>query len=302
MARSKKNSAAKDASTGDPPSPDNTSDSRADSPRFRAFGSVDRPVLEQVRYCNINQRFEAGYRNVATSLPGHLLQLTIEGAATHEISGRFYRIEPGSFVWYHEDEVVNVEVLEAPWRFYSMNFIATSLTPPPFEERVRTVGSNVADRFQAVVDAWRDVDALKPVRELRVQAAVLLLLAEVWTIPGVSFTTDPSAQLWWELETQVRDNLAQPWDMQRLAAISNRSAATINRACHLAVACPPIKRIKSIRMSLARGLVMRSDLNMSEIANRVGYPRVHEFSRDYRKHFNTTPTDERSRYRAQLND
>ncbi len=266
--------------------------------QFRQHRPVGQPVLEQVRYCNINEKFEAGFRTVATSLPGHLLQLTIEGAATHEITGRFYRIEPGSFVWYHENEMVDVEVIDAPWRFFSMNFIAPSLTPPPFEERVRKVGPAVADRFQYLVDAWRDGDAHPSVRELRVQAAVLLLLAEVWTIPGVAFSTDPVAQLWWELEIQVREDLSQPWDVSRLVEISGRSPATINRACHAALSIAPMKRIKSIRMSLARGLVRQSQLNISEIADRVGYPRVHEFSRDYRKRFNTTPSDDRLQWRS----
>jgi transcriptional regulator GlxA family with amidase domain len=55
-----------------------------------------------------------------------------------------------------------------------------------------------------------------------------------------------------------------------------------------------MKRLKQIRLSLARGLVLYSDLNMTEIALRVGYGRVHEFSRDYRKAYGRPPTAERT--------
>jgi transcriptional regulator GlxA family with amidase domain len=55
-----------------------------------------------------------------------------------------------------------------------------------------------------------------------------------------------------------------------------------------------MKRLKQIRLSLARGLVQHSDLNMTEISQRVGYARVHEFSRDYRKAHGRPPTAERN--------
>jgi transcriptional regulator GlxA family with amidase domain len=51
-------------------------------------------------------------------------------------------------------------------------------------------------------------------------------------------------------------------------------------------------------MSLARGLVRHSELGIGEIARQVGYSRVHEFSRDYRKHFALAPTADRRAYRA----
>jgi transcriptional regulator GlxA family with amidase domain len=61
-------------------------------------------------------------------------------------------------------------------------------------------------------------------------------------------------------------------------------------ACRYAVGLPPLKRIKQIRFSLARGLLQRSALSVKEIAAETGYPRVHEFLRDYRKHFGHPPT------------
>ena len=67
-----------------------------------------------------------------------------------------------------------------------------------------------------------------------------------------------------------------------------------NSADAAAVGLPPMKRLKQIRLSLARGLVHYSDLNMTEIALRVGYGRVHEFSRDYRLAHGRPPTADRA--------
>ena len=63
-----------------------------------------------------------------------------------------------------------------------------------------------------------------------------------------------------------------------------------------------MKRVKQIRMSLAWGLVMFSDLRMTDIAERVGYARVHEFSRDYRRAYGRSPTHDRLAERGPARD
>jgi AraC family transcriptional regulator len=65
------------------------------------------------------------------------------------------------------------------------------------------------------------------------------------------------------------------------------------RACRLAVGVSPMKRVKEIRLSYARGLVLYSQLPMTEIAMRVGYSRVQELSRDYHRRYGLTPSEDR---------
>jgi transcriptional regulator GlxA family with amidase domain len=103
------------------------------------------------------------------------------------------------------------------------------------------------------------------------------------------------SKLWWEAEEWLRANIQRPISLDDLCAQTGRSPNTIARACRAAVGLAPMKRLKQIRLSLARGLVRHSTLNITEIALRVGYARVHEFSRDYRKAFGVPPTAERDR-------
>lgn len=235
-----------------------------------------------------------GMRFDASSLPGHLIQLMRTGVAAHEVGGRQYILSPGDVIWYHEDERVVGEVLEGPWSFYTVNFIAPSLPPPPFERRVRRARAAVRGHFDDLLAAWRDTERDPVVRDLRVQSRLLALLAEVEDGVELPFRMDASARLWWEIEGELRRDLAQQVTLHRMVEMSGRSAATIARACHQAVGLPPLKRIKQVKMSLARGLVQHSELRMGDIAARTGYSRVHEFSRDYRRHFGTTPTEDRS--------
>lgn len=249
--------------------------------------------MQAVLLVDLYQRLAPDYRFVASSLPGHLIQVMIEGTTEHEASGRRYVLRPRSLIWYHEDELVRGHVIEPPWRFYTLNFIAPALPPPPFEQRVRTVDARMMKRFANLLSIWRDVQQPPPVREMRVQAQLLDILAALSAPGGQAFVTDPSADLWWNLETKLRRDLTQSIDLTRMSEILGKSIATIARSCQSAVGLAPMKRIKQIRMSLARGLVRGSALSITEIAHRVGYARVHEFSRDYRKHQGVTPTRDR---------
>jgi AraC-like DNA-binding protein len=254
---------------------------------------VGPPVVRSVLLVDCYER-PPGLRFDVSSRPGHLIQLMRAGIAAHEVGGRQYTLCPGDLIWYHEDERVVGEVLEGPWSFYTVNFIAPTLPPPPFERRVRRMQPAIRQHFEVLLAAWRGYDRDPTVRDLRVQSRLLALLADVEDGEGLPFRMDATARLWWELEAELRRDLAQPVSLRRMVEVSGRSAATIARACHEAVGLPPLKRIKQVKMSLARGLVQHSELRMSDIAARIGYSRVHEFSRDYRRHFGTTPSEDRS--------
>lgn len=260
-----------------------------------SYPSVGAGRVQAVLLVDLYERLQPDYRFVATSLPGHLIQVMIDGQTEHEANGRRYLLRPRSLIWYHEDELVRGHVVRGPWRFYTLNFIAPALPPPPFEQRVTTVDARMMTRFAKLLSVWRDVVAQPPaVREMRVQAHVLEILAQLHAPGGQPpFVTDPSADLWWNLETQLRRDLSRPIDLSLMRTLSGKSMATIARSCQSAVGLPPMKRVKQIRMSLARGLVRRSALSITEIARRIGYGRVHEFSRDYRKHHGITPTQDR---------
>jgi AraC-like DNA-binding protein len=256
------------------------------------FPPVGACVLQRVLLVDCYER-PAGHVIDAASLPGHLIQLTLTGETEHDANGRRYRFKPGSFIWFHENEHVRGRVIAGPWKFLTLNFIAPGLGPPSFEARMKQVGMSHRRAFEQILERWRDVSQLPAVREMRVQAALLELLASVWGTPGQMFQMDPSSQLWWEIETAFRADMSRPMSLSIMARQTGRSQATIARSCMAAVGCPPMKRIKAIRMSMAHGLVIRSSLLIKEIAARVGYDRLHEFSRDYRKAMGLSPRQHR---------
>ncbi len=231
------------------------------------------------------------YQFQATSLPGHLIHLVLSGRVRQQCNGRQYELHPGNVIWYHEDEWVTGAVLHAPWEFYSVNFIAPCLPPPNFESRLfPSADSELRRQFQRLYAVWHEAGAA---REFRVHAALLEILARLGHPSARAVPVDPRAQLWWEIETRARQQLHTPIALPVMQQWTHRSAATIARSCRYAVGLSPLQRLMHVRMSLARGLVCGSQLAMKEIAGRVGYARVHEFSRSYHRHFGIAPTADR---------
>ncbi len=227
----------------------------------------------------------------ATSLPGHLVHVVMSGRVRQECNGRVYDLAPRSAIWYHEDELVRGECFE-PWSFYSVNFIAPSLPPPEFAARlVRPPWTRTIACCRAMHAAWHDHALSAQRRELEVHAALNGLLACLASVSSAEpVRTDERSRLWWWLETEVRKRLDERLDMPALARLTGVSAATIERSCRHAVGLPPMRRLKRLRLSLAKGLLAREDLGIGEIAKLVGYDRVHEFSRDYRKFYGVPPS------------
>lgn len=231
----------------------------------------------------------------AVSLPGHLLHAVVSGRAEQTVNGVRQELRPGDAVWYYENEEVQGRVVEPPWTFYTVNFTAPTLSPPPFQERVKFLGPSLIRRMEALFDTWRDASAPPATRHVRVHAMLLDLLLQLLPESVQAFRMDSVTHLWWEVEAKVRADLARPIDMKFLERLSGRSQRTLVRACRLAVGESPMKRVKELRLSYARGLVQLSELTMSQIACRTGYGRVQEFSRDYHRQFGITPSEDRSR-------
>lgn len=261
--------------------------------QFSSACPVDASPVRDVLLAMRFERRRAGFEFKATSLPGHLLHFIASGRVRQECNGRMYELVPNSVIWYHEDELVRGSVARPPWVCHSINFIAPQLPPPPFEARLFYNRAPLRRYFEEVTALWNDRRKPPLARKLQIHAALLRILAGLALPEQQPLHMDPHARLWWELEAELRKDLQKPANLRRMCELSHSSPATISRACQCAVGMPPARRLKQVKLNLARGLVLQSQLSMKEIAERIGYPRVHEFSRDYHKHFGKPPTADR---------
>ena len=111
--------------------------SRVSKTRHQSVSAPAGPSpVESIRSVQLLVRRRQGFRFTATSLPGHLVQFILKGRVRQSCNGRVYDLGPGDVIWYHEDEWVEGVVREAPWIFYSVNFLAPGLPPPDYARRV----------------------------------------------------------------------------------------------------------------------------------------------------------------------
>ncbi len=255
--------------------------------------SIEGPTIQRVVL--VDQLFRPEIKNFESySLPGQTIQLMVSGRVRQEVEGRKQDYEPGAAIWYNENELVRTEMLEAPWDYYTVNFFAPTIVPPSYEHRLKHVGEEVFEIFDCLLQAWRDVSDGPMLRHIRTHAALLNLIAVLLPEPGSPYRMDPDTELWWDLESKIRADLSRPLDLNLIQKLTRRSLRTIIRSCHCAVGLAPMQRVKQLRLSMAHGLVLYSDLPFVEIARQVGYGRGQEFSRDYRKGFGITPSENRA--------
>jgi len=250
-------------------------------------------IIHDVMLVDELDRQHAGPFN-SESLPGHLIHIVTRGEVEQRSGGITQHFGAGDAIWYYENEPIQGRILDTPWTFYTVNFRAPRLSAPPLDQRVKQAAPETIERMAQLLTVWRQTDTPAALRHLRIHALLLEIIADLLPADAHSYRVDRPTELWWEIEAKLREDLAKPIDLRFLQQLSHRSQRSIIRACHLATGLPPMKRVKQIRLSYARGLVQLSDFPMSEIAFQIGYNRVQEFSRDYRKRFGTTPSEDRS--------
>ena len=229
----------------------------------------------------------------AVSLPGHLIQFVLSGEVEQTAGGITERFRTGDTIWYHENEPLEGRAIRAPWRFITVNFDAPTLAPPPAGKRVRKADTQSAILFRKLLKTWND-KSINPVRRhLLIHSILNAIIANLLSDRENQQQADESTKLWWKIENDLRSDLSRRITLSFLGKYTHLSLRTIIRSCKAATGLSPMKRLKKVKLSYARGLVQFSRMNMSEIAYRIGYGRVQEFSRDYAREYGRTPTKDR---------
>lgn len=88
---------------------------------------------------------------------------------------------------------------------------------------------------------------------------------------------------------QLEYKLQQPWNLFALSKLAGYSPAQFNRLCLQQLSTTPIKKLRQLRMQRAKALLKSSELNLSDIANAVGYKDVFNFSSAFKREVGMAP-------------
>jgi AraC-like DNA-binding protein len=233
-----------------------------------------------------------GFRTHTYSLPDHLLQLVLSGSYVIQINKCQYTVQAGDLIYYYANEDVQWLSNEQEVIFYSVGFRSIMFRPIPIDKRVFHSTATTRNAFEQLYEASnlpRNSDEFA----LGTHAALLKILYEIQHTRQPTETIDLRTRSWWELENRIRSEHRFRPRLDELAELCYSSRASIVRLCRQATGMSPMKRIRQIRMEEAKGLLIFSPMNITEIARYLGYGRVHEFSREFAAYYGSPPSQHR---------
>jgi len=239
----------------------------------------------------------AGFNCYCRSTPGHLIQLILRGSYTIVSNGRRYRLRPGHLFVFHETEHVQWIGGRDEVVYYSVAFYARHLAPLPVDTR-RLVAAPRLRR--ALHELYRL--SMEPLPRERQQfllySALLRIVAGVYGGTHRRGRVLYESEAWWAIEERVRAEKLYHISLDALAGLCRVSRSTLTRSCRRALDVSVQERIRAIRMEEARGMLLYSGRTVTELAEALGYGRMHEFSREFARYFGSPPTEFAAHARA----
>ncbi|HEX6341137.1 AraC family transcriptional regulator [Umezawaea sp.] len=96
----------------------------------------------------------------------------------------------------------------------------------------------------------------------------------------------------------IREHFAQSFRVEDVARLAGMSVSAFYRNFHAVTAMSPIQFQKQIRLQQARLLLAADPTDVTGISRRVGYDSPSQFSREYRRQFGASPSQDALRLRA----
>ena len=94
--------------------------------------------------------------------------------------------------------------------------------------------------------------------------------------------------------TYIEQHLAEPFTVEHLAELSGMSLVTFHRLFKKVTGDSPVQFIKKTRLSNAKNLIQNHGMKASLAANSVGYESASQFSREFKRLFGMTPSEQKA--------
>lgn len=95
----------------------------------------------------------------------------------------------------------------------------------------------------------------------------------------------------------IRDNLAEPFQVEDLAARAGMSVSAFHRHFKAVTAMSPVQYQKRLRLHVARRRLIAEAGDVARVAFSVGYESVTQFGREYAREFGASPARDAARLR-----
>lgn len=251
-------------------------------------------VIGQIHFVEkVSRKRERTFRS--SSLSGHLLHYVVEGEVEQECNGIRQTLTAGDVVWYEPNSIVKGEIKKSPWTFYTVSFDSPNLPFISADHRILNSPPVTGSLFEELLCEWHNRGASGLNGSLLITGCLYRILAlcfpsETEYCPAIEFSS-----AWWEIESAYTQNIDKPPPtVAQLARRKNITLKKLNIICRMATGASPKARLQMVRMAHVKGLLVLSNLTISEVAYHTGYERVQDFSRACKSFFGVTPMEFRN--------
>ena len=96
--------------------------------------------------------------------------------------------------------------------------------------------------------------------------------------------------IWSQVESKLLEAQNYRPQMIELVKMSGYSRATLYRNCQEMYGVAPAQRLRDLRLEKAKFLLLYTPMSITQIADFLRYPRIHEFSREFSAILKVTPS------------
>lgn len=144
-------------------------------------------------------------------------------------------------------------------------------------------------RLLSILDRPDDAVVLAPMIEREI---VYRLLQGAFGPVVSRLVNDPNLLQISRATRWLRDHYQQPFRVEELASMVGMSATSLHRHFKAITAMTPIEYRREIRLEEARRRILSGVVRVGEVGLDVGYDSASQFSREYRRSFGRTPSEE----------
>jgi AraC-like DNA-binding protein len=98
---------------------------------------------------------------------------------------------------------------------------------------------------------------------------------------------------------EIRANFSQPLRIEALARMSHMSVSSFHQHFKDVTAMSPLQYQKALRLEHAKQLMLGQEMDAKQAAGEVGYQSASQFTREYARHFGSSPKRDIARLRTE---
>lgn len=227
-------------------------------------------------------------------LNSFVLVATLNGKGVVQINNKKISLQPGDVLLFDAGEKFNYWCDDVLWNFWWFEFrcnMKDFIEIPLGQKFNFPLDSNLLYLCTEALDNMK----LKDVKTASYLIAVLLCLLRKKGSKGLA--SHKRYSLFREADQYIRKNLDSA-TVESTAYNLGISERTLRNLFQSMLGTRPVEYIQSLRMDMARHLLLISDIPIKDIATNLGYADQFVFSKSFRKQLGISPTKYRQNNRA----